>query len=69
MHARIELNRNRFLLTDQSTNGTFVQADGQEEAFVRRDSVPLKGEGLIGLGRIPVPDAPQTIRFVCEDSA
>jgi adenylate cyclase len=69
MHARIELNRNRFLLTDQSTNGTFVQTEGQEEAFVRRDSVPLKGEGLIGLGRIPVPDAPQTIRFVCEDSA
>ena len=53
MHARIEFNRNRFMLTDQSTNGTFVQIDGQEEAFVRRDSVQLKGEGMIGLGRVP----------------
>ena len=40
-HARIEFNRNRFLLTDQSTNGTFVQMTGQEEAFVRRDSIPI----------------------------
>jgi len=68
LHARIEFNRNRFLLTDQSTNGTFVQIIGQEEAFVRRDSMPIKGEGMIGLGRVPDVDSPQTIRFVCEES-
>ncbi|HLQ14082.1 MAG TPA: adenylate/guanylate cyclase domain-containing protein [Steroidobacteraceae bacterium] len=68
LHARIEFNRNRFLLTDQSTNGTFVQIAGQEEAFVRRDSMPIKGEGMIGLGRVPDVDSPQTIRFVCEES-
>jgi len=68
LHARIEFNRNRFLLTDQSTNGTFVQMVGQEEAFVRRDSMPIKGEGMIGLGRVPDVDSPQTIRFVCEES-
>ncbi len=68
LHARIEFNRNRFMLTDQSTNGTFVQMAGQEEAFVRRDSMPIKGEGMIGLGRVPDIDSPQTIRFVCEES-
>ena len=68
LHAVIEFNRNRFLLTDQSTNGTFVQMVGQEEAFVRRDSMPIKGEGMIGLGRVPDVDSPQTIRFVCEES-
>jgi hypothetical protein len=68
-HARIEFNRNRFTLTDQSTNGTFVVGAGQEEAFVRRDSVLLKGEGLIGLGRVPEPDGAQTIRYVCEETA
>jgi len=67
LHARIEFNRNRFLLTDQSTNGTFVQIIGQEEAFVRRDSMPIKGEGMIGLGRVPDVDSPQTIRFFCEE--
>jgi hypothetical protein len=27
LHARIEINRNKFVLIDQSTNGTFVQAE------------------------------------------
>jgi class 3 adenylate cyclase len=67
LHARIELVRNRFTLTDQSTNGTFVQIAGQEEAFVRRDSLPIKGEGMIGLGRIPDAESPLTIHFVCEE--
>ncbi len=30
LHARIEFSRNRFTLTDQSTNGTFVQINGEE---------------------------------------
>jgi predicted component of type VI protein secretion system len=67
LHARIEFSRNRFTLTDQSTNGTFVQISGEEEAFVRRDSMPIKGQGLIGLGRVPDRDSPLTIHFVCEE--
>jgi class 3 adenylate cyclase len=66
LHARIELSRNKLVLIDQSTNGTFVQTLGGEESFVRRDSLQLKGEGMIGLGRLPEPDAAQTIRFTCE---
>jgi adenylate cyclase len=68
LHARIEFNRNRFTLTDQSTNGTFVQIAGQEEAFVRRDTIAIKGEGMIGLGKTPDVDSPQTLRFVCEEA-
>ncbi len=68
LHARIELNRNKFVLIDQSTNGTFVQTAEGEESFVRRDSLQLKGEGMIGLGRLPEPDSVQTIRFVCEET-
>jgi adenylate cyclase len=67
IHARIEISRNKFLLIDQSTNGTFVQAKDGEESFVRRDSMQLKGEGMIGLGKVPEGDSPQTIRFVCEE--
>ena len=54
--------------TMPAADRTFVQISGEEEAFVRRDSMPLKGEGLIGLGRIPDRDSPLTIHFVCEDS-
>jgi hypothetical protein len=45
-----------------------VQAEGGEELFVRRDSVQIKGEGLIGLGRVPERDSPLTIRFYCEEA-
>ena len=67
LHARIELSRNKFLLIDQSTNGTFVTTREGEEAFVRRDSMQLKGEGLIGFGRVPENGASLTLRYMCED--
>ncbi len=67
LHARIELNRNKFLLVDQSTNGTFVTTREGEEAFVRRDSMQLKGEGLIGFGRVPESGASLTVKYVCEE--
>jgi hypothetical protein len=68
IHARIEVSRGKFLLIDQSTNGTFVNALDGEESFVRRDSMQLKGVGMIGLGKVPEADSPQTIRFVCEET-
>jgi len=68
IHARIEISRGKFLLIDQSTNGTFVQALDGEESFVRRDSMQLKGEGMIGLGKAPEGDSPQTIRYFCEEN-
>ena len=68
LHARIEISRNKFVLIDQSTNGTFVQTADGEESFVRRDSLQIRGEGTIGLGRLPEQDSPQTIRFVCEEN-
>lgn len=67
LHARIELTRNKFLLVDQSTNGTFVATREGEEAFVRRDSMQLKGEGLIGFGRVPENGSSLTIRYACEE--
>lgn len=67
LHARIEYTRNKFLLIDQSTNGTFVTHNDGEESFVRRDSLQLKGEGMIGLGRTPENNSSQTVRFVCEE--
>ena len=67
LHARIEISRNKCVLIDQSTNGTFVQTAEGEEAFVRRDSLQIRGRGMIGLGRLPEQDSPQTIRYICEE--
>jgi len=67
LHAKIELNRNKILLIDQSTNGTFVTTKEGEEAFVRRDSMQLKGEGLIGFGRVPEQNSSLTVKYSCEE--
>jgi class 3 adenylate cyclase len=68
LHARIEFYRNKFLLVDQSTNGTFVLSQSGEESFVRRDSLQLKGEGMIGLGKTPESTMPsQMLQFSCEE--
>ena len=67
LHARIEANKQRFMLIDQSTNGTFVHAASGDEQFIRRDAMPIMGEGFIGLGRAPEPDSLLTIKFVAEE--
>jgi adenylate cyclase len=50
-HARIEFRKDRFVLVDQSINGTFVHMEGEKEVTVRRDELILKGKGLISLGK------------------
>ena len=67
LHARIEAGKNRFMLVDQSTNGSFVQGQNGDDAFVRRDAIPLKGKGVIGLGRVPEPQSYHTVEFNCEE--
>ena len=67
IHARVEMGRNKVLLVDQSTNGSFVTTQDGKEAFVRRDSVALQGTGLIGLGHLPEQNSPDAIRYAVED--
>lgn len=67
IHAKVEMRRGKFLLVDQSTNGTFLQNVKGEETFVRRDSTELSGEGVIGLGRMAQPGTPLAIHFICEE--
>jgi class 3 adenylate cyclase len=66
IHARVEMRRGKFILIDQSTNGTFLESLQGQESFVRRDSTELTGEGIIGLGRVAKPGTPLAIHFVCE---
>jgi len=63
IHARIEQDRNKYLLIDQSTNGTFVHQSEGEDLFVRRDSMQLTGDGILGLGRATEHDSPLAIHF------
>lgn len=67
VHARIELSKGRFLLVDESTNGTFVQHDEGEESYVRRDSAELTGSGIISMGRVAARGTPLAIEFRVEE--
>lgn len=63
VHARIEKRRQKFVLIDESTNGTFLQNVQGEEIFLRRDSTELSGEGIIGLGRVAKPGTALAIHY------
>ena len=63
LHARIELRKDRFILVDQSTNGTYLMAADGQGPVVRRDEVVLPASGIIGLGEKAAPDSPISIRF------
>ena len=63
IHAKIEMRRGKFVLVDQSTNGTFIQNVQGHETFVRRDSTELGDEGTIGLGRAEEPGSSLAIHF------
>ena len=49
-HARIECRRDKFVLTDTSTNGTYVQAEADREVILNREDFILRGAGRISLG-------------------
>ncbi|MDQ4146956.1 MAG: FHA domain-containing protein [Pseudomonadota bacterium] len=36
VHARIEYRRAKFVLVDQSTNGTFIRAENRRKMYLRR---------------------------------
>ncbi len=63
VHARIECSKNRFMLIDESTNGTFVQREDGEEFYIRRDSMELSGSGIIGLGKVASKGSSLAIRY------
>jgi len=63
IHAKVEMRRGKFVLVDQSTNGTFLLNLQGEETFVRRDSAEIHGEGTIGLGRAEEPGASLAIHY------
>jgi len=50
-HVRIELRRDKYFIIDQSTNGTHVRPDSGEDEFLRREELPLNGNGRISLGK------------------
>ena len=56
-HATIERRRDRWVLTDHSSNGTFLTLPGEQRIHLRREELILGREGRIGFGE-PVEQNP-----------
>jgi class 3 adenylate cyclase len=63
VHAIIEVRRGRYVLTDQSTNGTYVSDGRGEPLFLKRESTDLGAEGTISLGALPALDTDGLVQF------
>lgn len=50
VHAKIENRRGKFLLIDESTNGSYIKNGSNHSLFLRREEVILNGEGVISFG-------------------
>jgi len=67
LHARVERRRDKFVLVDNSSNGTWVQITGETEVVVlRREELMLRASGLIGLGHSPADGQGAPVKFSCE---
>ena len=66
-HARIERRRDKFVLADHSSNGTWVWFAGETENVVlRREELMLRASGLIGLGHSPTDGQGAPVEFSCQ---
>jgi adenylate cyclase len=50
LHCRIELRFGKFVIIDQSTNGTFIRSTGGGLIHITREETVLHGHGAISLG-------------------
>ena len=65
-HSKIEHRRGKFVITDQSTNGTFLRTTEGQDIFLRREEFTVFGSGYISLGKKVDLGDPYVIHFLCE---
>jgi adenylate cyclase len=64
-HCIIARRGDKFVLSDKSTNGTFVTVEGDEEVMLQRDEITLRKQGWISFGR-PRGAGGDVVEFFCD---
>jgi len=64
-HARIELRAGKFVLVDQSSNGTFVTIGNSPEVRLKREEAILHGTGVITFGHGAAEAGAELVSFDC----
>jgi adenylate cyclase len=67
MHAHIERRRDKFVLIDHSSNGTWVTVEGKTEITLRREELILRGRGHVSFGHAFADDPAEVLSFTCQD--
>jgi class 3 adenylate cyclase len=62
-HARIERRIDRYVLIDQSTNGTYVTFDGELEFALKHEEVMLRGQGRVAFGHSSRDSNAEVVEF------
>jgi adenylate cyclase len=63
-HARVQVRDGHFVLTDLSSNGTYLLADEHSgEVLLRREEAVLGSRGWIGLGKNATKHGDHSVRF------
>jgi len=65
-HAKLVYRKGKFVVIDQSTNGTFIKSQGGQEVFIQNEEYPLSGSGFISLGKTVSVDNEHLIYFSCQ---
>ena len=65
-HAKIELRAGKFVLVDQSSNGTFVIVGNSAEHRLKREEMILFSSGKIAFGHSIADSAAEVVEFNCE---
>lgn len=67
LHARIERRRDKFVIIDHSSNGTYVTVQGEVEVVLRREELVLRGRGQVSFGHAYQDDPSEFLAFSCLD--
>ena len=65
-HAQVEYKRGHFVITDRSTNATYVTVGQEPELRLHRDEVHLRGSGTISMGQAAALNTHDLIHFKVE---
>lgn len=65
-HAKIEMRAGRFVLIDQSSNGTFVVVAGSGEIRLKREEIMLYSSGKFAFGQSTAIPGAEVISFNCD---
>jgi class 3 adenylate cyclase len=66
-HARIEKRRDKFFISDQSTNGTYITFAGEPEIVLHLEEVTLRGSGHIRFGHSTAEPSGDIVEFSVEN--